>query len=166
MTISNMYWDGHVFRRHGIPNKQEQNGMVFLHGNFRTVDGFLKKGGKYENIQWYNGQVGYKHKVNTDVREGFVYVIGNPAWPEWVKVGRSSSSRTHNLNDYNRCSPFRNFELHYQKEVANYKQAEKDIHILLENAGYARNESHINRKCEWFNCSAEQAIQIIESYRT
>lgn len=46
----------------------------------------------------------------TDIRAGFVYAIGNPAWKDYVKVGSAIDVRDR-LNSYQTSSPLRDYYL-------------------------------------------------------
>ncbi len=47
---------------------------------------------------------------NTETIEGFVYILTNPAWPEWVKIG-SAIDPFSRSNGYQTGSPFRDYVL-------------------------------------------------------
>ena len=46
----------------------------------------------------------------SDNNPGFVYLITNKAWPEWVKVGRTANPRVR-LRNYQTSSPLRDYEV-------------------------------------------------------
>ena len=53
---------------------------------------------------------GRKKRVNVDA--GYVYVITNPAWPEWVKVG-STVSLEERLSNYQTSDPTRSYVVYH-----------------------------------------------------
>jgi hypothetical protein len=81
-------------------------------------------------------------------KEGQVYIITNPNFPEWVKVGMAVDSEDR-LNGYQTSSPFRDYELFTCWSVADRRSAESEAHDLLEKT--------YDRKGEWFNCTPDQA---------
>lgn len=82
--------------------------------------------------------------------ECFVYIVINPAWPDYIKVGRSSQP-WHRLDDYNVSAPFRDYEMYYHKLVNNI--------LLIEN--YFKNNIESNGH-EWFKIDKDEAIKIIK----
>lgn len=44
------------------------------------------------------------------IKEGYVYIISNPAWPEYIKVGSSIDVSTR-LDTYQTYSPYRDYKL-------------------------------------------------------
>jgi hypothetical protein len=90
------------------------------------------------------------------VPEGYVYVITNAAYPEWVSVGHSRSP-TRRLTSYNRGSPFRDFVIEHKELFDDRFVAEKDVHRTL--------DALFDRKREWFKCSAQTAINVIKNVR-
>ena len=51
-------------------------------------------------------------------QHGFVYILNNPAWPEWVKIGCAKNifSRLHNFQT---SSPFRDYIIAGYIEIQN-----------------------------------------------
>ena len=50
--------------------------------------------------------------VYDQIKEGSVYILGNPAWPDWVKVGMALDAEDR-LNNYQTGGPFRDYVLYY-----------------------------------------------------
>ena len=73
-------------------------------------------------------------------KEGHVYIITNPAWPNWFKVG-SSLDAVNRRNSYQTSSPKRDYKLEYKKYFNKRRSAESRIHIAL---------SGLERSGEWF----------------
>jgi hypothetical protein len=84
-------------------------------------------------------------------KRGHVYVMTNPAWPGFVKVGKSADYEGR-VNGFQTHSPHGDYVLEYKKKFEDRNLAEQIAHSGLL-------EFHHQR--EWFKCSAEQAIQII-----
>jgi hypothetical protein len=53
----------------------------------------------------------YKEKCN-----GFIYIIGNPAWPNHIKIGRAKDVHKR-LGVYNTSSPLRDYYCHFSVYV-------------------------------------------------
>tara|TARA_R110000803_G_scaffold54309_1_gene110996 strand:- start:2126 stop:2608 length:483 start_codon:yes stop_codon:yes gene_type:complete len=74
------------------------------------------------------------------VVEGYVYVISNPAWEGWFKVGMA-------VDAYDRCaqyqtsSPYRDYVVEYCKYFEDRRKAESSAHALLEG---------VEQRGEWF----------------
>lgn len=155
----NYEWDGYQWRKpSGINHHQNEEGRVFYKLKWRSIPGYIKEAGSLDKIIWFNNQVNYK--LHDAYKEGYIYVVSNPSWPEWVKVGKAKSSKTTFLAGYNRCSPFRDFECHAMVITKNYSQVEPKAHKALEKL-YERNKGRVS--CEWFKCTPEQAIEVIET---
>ena len=77
------------------------------------------------------------------IKKGYVYIVSNPAWERWFKVGMA-------LDAYDRCasyqtsSPFRDYKVEYCKFFKNRKEAEGIVHGILK----ANDTPHSG---EWFN---------------
>lgn len=59
-------------------------------------------------------------------KEGFVYCIKNPAWPDYTKVGITYDLNSR-LKSYQTADPFRAFKISHYEFVLDRFQAEKDI---------------------------------------
>ena len=90
------------------------------------------------------------------VLEGYVYIISNPAWRNWYKVGSSLDAKNRR-NTYQTSSPLRDYKLKYCKIFSDRRAAESKIHIALEALG-------LERSGEWFN--TKHIRKIIEVINT
>ncbi len=72
---------------------------------------------------------------------GFVYVINNPAWPDWVKVGMTTDAARRG-RDYQTGSPFRDYNMVAFEKVVDRRKVEA---ALLEDL-----EAYGRREGEWF----------------
>ena len=96
-----------------------------------------------------------KNTVRTlfgEVVEGQVYVITNPNFSEWVKVGMAIDSEDR-LNGYQTSSPFRDYMLNYRWDVNDRRSAESEAHTKLQEL--------YERRSEWFKCTPEQAQEVV-----
>ena len=100
-----------------------------------------------------SGETFYSRSISP---EGWLYVLKNPSWPEWVKIGitRDLSAR---LGTYNTGSPYEGVKYQYCHHTfhENARQIEKIIHDKLSDS---QDDEQTN---EWYKLSAEKAIQII-----
>jgi hypothetical protein len=89
---------------------------------------------------------------------GCVYVIENPAWPEWVKVGKAIDAEAR-LNSYQTSDPFRAYILHHHIEVPNRHESELKVHQELELVCDGRRN-------EWFKINLDGAVAVLNKQHT
>lgn len=92
------------------------------------------------------------HNYRTGVAEGFVYIVTNPAWPGWVKIG-SAIDPVDRARSYNTGSPYRDYELQAYAYSGNRRELEDVIH---------KEADHVRGRGEWFDMSVEEAIELID----
>jgi hypothetical protein len=90
-------------------------------------------------------------------REGYVYLIANPAWPEWVKCGMAVDADDR-CSNYNTGTPYRDYEVVYKLFSQDRFAKEKEAHALLEKWA-------TDRRGEWFEIDLFDAIDVLESLR-
>ena len=88
------------------------------------------------------------------VKRGHIYVVSNPAWKGWYKVGMAIDADDR-CRTYQTSSPFRDFKLEYAEFFNNRKTTEKIVHDKLITSGY-------ENKGEWFNTSLNKIKTIIK----
>jgi hypothetical protein len=98
--------------------------------------------------------------TKTAIREGFVYVVENPAWPGIVKVGCTLDYELR-LSQFQTGDPYRAYSLRYTKFVSDCLVAEGMSHELLA-AHRVGSQAARPGTGEWFRCSIEQAIEAVE----
>ena len=86
-------------------------------------------------------------------KEGQVYVIRNPAFPSWCKVGMAVDAQDR-LKQYQTSSPYRDYELVKAYNTENRREAEAQAHALL--------EKKYERRGEWFVCDASLAVDKLD----
>ena len=97
-----------------------------------------------------------KHKSDySRIKEGFVYILTNPAWKGWLKVGMAIDANDRH-NSYQTSSPYRDYTLQYKKFFTNRSKAEQDAHKQLIGKGNIFNG-------EWFQTSIKEARKTIKS---
>lgn len=109
----------------------------------------LYKAGRYKGFEEaaFSSLENYK-----DSAEGEVYIITNPAWEGWVKVGMAVDSQDR-LKNYQTSSPFRDYTLLYSYEVNDRRAGESAAHARL-----AKECDNIN---EWFRIPHAVANELI-----
>jgi hypothetical protein len=122
---------------------------MWVNGKYVSQSHPLHKPGRYKNFEAaaFSSLAKYESSV-----EGQVYVIVNPNFPEWVKVGMAVDSEDR-LNSYQTSSPFRNYVLNYSWNVSDRRAAESEAHTEL--------QKMYERRSEWFKCTPEQAQEVV-----
>lgn len=95
------------------------------------------------------------HGEQTSIREGFVYLIVNRRYPEWIKAGMTVDYEKR-LSVYNQYDPESSFEFVIVKWVNDRRLLET---ILLEQLSTIAE----TRNGEWFKIDKEKALSIFES---
>lgn len=91
---------------------------------------------------------------------GFVYLLLNPAFPNMVKIGKTTKDPEVRVKELSRATGVPTpFKLIYQIFVSNCDVVEKEIHFELQNKGL-RNTT--NR--EFFNIEPFNAIELFKEY--
>ena len=85
--------------------------------------------------------------------QGQVYIVVNPAWEGWVKVGMAVDAQDR-AGNYQTASPYRDYELAHIVDTQNRRATEAETHARLGDLFEQRNE--------WFKCSVEMAKRIID----
>tara|TARA_R100001082_G_scaffold71639_1_gene40924 strand:+ start:4276 stop:4788 length:513 start_codon:yes stop_codon:yes gene_type:complete len=75
-------------------------------------------------------------------KDGYVYIISNPAWKGWYKVGMAIDAEDR-LKSYQTSSPRRDYKLEYCRYFLDRRQAEEETHSRLDSLS-------IDRNGEWF----------------
>ena len=86
--------------------------------------------------------------------KGYVYVVSNPAWPGWFKVGCSQKMRRR-LGNYQTGSPFRDYRLHHSRYFDDMDAAESGAHDQLRKLSAEHNG-------EWFKVDLSTAVRVVE----
>lgn len=131
-------------------DKHNPNRM-WVNGKYISKEHPLHKPGRYKTFE--DAAFSSLAKYETSV-EGQVYVITNPNFPDWVKVGMAIDAEDR-LNNYQTSSPFRDYVLQYYYDVNNRRAAENEAHTELQKS--------YERKGEWFKCTPEEARVVVSS---
>ena len=133
-------------------NDQTNGQRMYVNGKYIPNNHPLHKPGRYKAL----GDA-WSHEKIESVKEGEVYAITNPAWPEWIKIGKAVNTADR-LNGYHTSSPFRDYEIGYFIETDNRHKSEREIHKLME--GVAD-----DRAGEWFKVNMKEVKYIFNLYK-
>jgi asparagine N-glycosylation enzyme membrane subunit Stt3 len=124
--------------------------LAFLFGDFDPKDIKRKEELKEtaleiskQTLKQYNKQ-----------KDGYVYVISNPAWKGWYKVGMAVDSQDR-CGSYQTSSPYRDYRLEFSKYFLNRKVAEEIAHEVI-------GEISLDRNGEWFKVHVNRIRKIIK----
>lgn len=111
----------------------------------------LHRPGRYASWQdaWNNKELEKKTVV------GYVYAIGNAAWPAWVKIGKAVDAMDR-LNSFQTSSPHRDYFLIHSRYFEDRNRAESIAHETLIN-------EHRHKSGEWFLITHKHAIALIDA---
>jgi len=124
---------------------------MYVNGKYIPRSHPLWKTGRYKS---FNDAAFSSLQNYTRVKEGFVYIITNPAWPDWVKIGMAVDAEDR-LNGYQTSSPNRDYKLEYAVKVANRRKSETMAHKICKKMG-------VDNKGEWFNMPVDKAKLVLE----
>ena len=130
-------------------SKQRAARQMYVNGKHVPMTHPLHKPGRYKTFEdaAFSSLAKYESSV-----EGQVYIIVNPSFPEWVKVGMAIDA-SDRLNGYQTSSPFRDYVLNYKWNVKDRRAAESKAHSELHKL--------YERRSEWFKCTPEQAQEVV-----
>lgn len=115
---------------------------MFVNGKYISKKHPLWKPGNYKT---WSDAASLKELKRT--KTGHVYVISNPAWGKWLKVGRAVDAHDR-VKQYQTSSPFRDYKVELTIDTDDTHVLEKQIHKKL--------RSKYNSINEWFEMSLEQ----------
>lgn len=85
-------------------------------------------------------------------KHGYVYVMTNLAWPQYVKVG-SANDLHKRLAQFNTGSPWRDYEIRHWVYVDDRRAAEARVHEMLK---------EFRAGGEWFNTWLTEAVECLD----
>jgi hypothetical protein len=91
-----------------------------------------------------------RSKDETYNNEGYIYIIVNDAWTNYIKLGRTKNLNTR-LRQYQTASPLRDYKMYFYKNVS-------DVSIIEEY--FMKHYEHNN---EWFLIEKDKAVKVIEN---
>jgi hypothetical protein len=130
-----------IYKTKGLVSTYEAMGILTskTNSNINSLE-FIKK----ESIALFD-KVSY----------GEVYIITNPAWKGWIKIGMAIEAEDR-LKGYQTSSPLRDFKLKFKKYFDNRRIAEQQAHALCA-------KKALKRKGEWFKVDFKIAKDIINN---
>ena len=141
-------------RKHNKENNPKNNPknnpeQMYVNGKYVSRKHPLHKPGRYKTFEDAAFSSLAKYELS---KEGQVYIITNPNFRDWVKVGMAVDSEDR-LNGYQTSSPFRDYALYKSWPVSDRRAAESEAHTHLEKT--------FDRRGEWFKCTPEEAESAI-----
>jgi hypothetical protein len=93
-------------------------------------------------------------------KAGYLYIITNPAFEGWVKVG-TTYDLAHRIHVYQTSDPFRQYKVEYSLHHPNFREAEKKIKEVMKHFA-------LEIKNEWYRINLDFAKsrldEALESY--
>ena len=135
----------------GKHNKKNGPTRMYVNGKYIPKTHPLYKSGRYKGFEdaAFSSLENYK-----DNPQGQVYIITNPAWEGWVKVGMAVDANDR-AGGYQTCSPYRDYEIAYVVDTEDRRATEAEAHRRLGDVFEQRNE--------WFKCDVEIAKRWVDS---
>tara|TARA_X000001382_G_scaffold44584_2_gene30138 strand:- start:432 stop:926 length:495 start_codon:yes stop_codon:yes gene_type:complete len=130
--------------------KKRKESQMWVNGKYIPMAHPLHKPGRYSN---FNDAAFTSLQKDVKVKEGYVYAISNPAWPDWIKIGMAIDAEDR-LNGYQTSSPMRDYKLIHSVSSQDRGKAERVAHKAAALCG--------ERQGEWFKITGEEAIVILE----
>ena len=128
---------------------------MYVNGKYVSRKHPLYKPGKYKSF----GDAAFSSLSNyVNVKFGYVYAIRNPAWPDWVKIGKAVDAEDR-LRSYHTGSPMRDYELVHSVYFEDRNEAERKAHLLA--ASKTMHPWNKNDNGEWFRLTEEQAMEVL-----
>lgn len=136
------------------PNNNPKNNpnRMFVNGKYIPKSHPLYKAGRYHTFE----EAAFSSLQNYEKSsEGSVYIITNPAWSEWIKVGMAVDA-SDRCNGYQTSSPHRDYEVIHSFKTEDRRKSEREAHDLIA-------EHAVERKGEWFKIQPEKAIHLLNT---
>ena len=131
-------------------NVKSNPNRMWVDGNYVKESHPLHKPGRYTSF----GDAAFAAlQKDEQVKEGYVYAITNPAWPEWVKIGMAIDAEDR-LKGYQTSSPMRDYQLVHAIATPDRARAERVAHKAAAMCG--------DRQGEWFKIANEEAVTILQ----
>ena len=138
--------------RHKARQKINNPRKMYVDGKYVPMAHPLHKAGRYKGFTdaAFSSLENYEQSL-----EGEVYIIYNPSFPSWIKVGMAVDSQDR-LKQYQTGSPYRDYSVYASYSTGNRRESEAEAHRIL-------GENH-ERRGEWFVCSTIAAKTILDKY--
>jgi len=128
---------------------------MWVNGKYISHSHPLHKAGRYKS---FDAAAFAALEKDVKQKSGYVYAIRNPAWPEWVKIGKAVDAEDR-LSSYQTSSPMRDYKLIHSVYFEDRNVAERKAHTLAAFKTAHPWNKHDNG--EWFKLTEEQAIEVL-----
>jgi hypothetical protein len=123
---------------------------MFVNGKYIPTSHPLHKPGRYKSLDDV-----WSHEEIEKTKQGEVYAITNPAFPEWVKVGKAVNADDR-CNGYQTSSPFRDYKIIARMTTEDRHTKESDMHKIFQ-------QFASERRGEWFKIDSALAIKVFNN---
>jgi len=121
---------------------------MWVNGNHVSTKHPLHKPGRYIIEGFFGDAVAETEKT----KEGYIYIITNPAWPGWVKVGKALDADKR-VAAYQMYSPFKDYVCERTFHVP-------DVHAVE----HAFHRGRKKDNGEWYQMTVDKAASIVEKF--
>lgn len=146
------YYSPSGYRQRLDTHTKKNTTRMFVDGKYIPQSHPLHKPGRYKS---FNDAAFSSFKNLTSTKEGYVYVISNPAWPDWVKVGMAIDADDR-CSSYQTSSPLRDYVLHCAISSDDRRKDESKAHKRLDTVAS-------DRRGEWFKVSVDTAVKYLSA---
>jgi hypothetical protein len=148
------YYSPSGYRQRLDTHTKKNTTRMFVDGKYIPKSHPMHKPGHYKS---FNDAAFSSFENLSSTKEGYVYVISNPAWPGWVKVGMAIDANDR-CSSYQTSSPLRDYTLHCAVSSEDRRKDEYKAHKRLGTVAS-------DRRGEWFKVSIEDATNCITGIR-
>ena len=132
--------------------KKENAKQMYVNGKYVPKSHPLYKAGRYTGFE----DAAFSSLENfKDSSQGQVYIVTNPAWEGWVKVGMAVDAEDR-LKNYQTSSPYRDYSLVYAIDTPDRRYTERMMHDILNGM------MTLEKQNEWFKIEPEWVIKHLE----
>lgn len=144
----------YVINHRNNPRNNPKNNpqRMYVNGKYIPKSHPLYKPGNYKTFE--DAAFSSLSRYTTS-SEGEVYIINNPAWEGWIKIGMAIDAEDR-CKGYQTSSPLRDFKLKFKKYFDDRRTAEQTAHTLCA-------KKADKRKGEWFKLDLKIAKDIINN---
>jgi len=133
--------------------KLRDSKRMYLNGKEVSKSHTLHKAGRYKSFQEAAFESLPKYAATT---EGYVYILSNPAWDSWYKVGMAADI-SDRVSSYQTSSPLRDYNLEHYIFTSNRRETETKIHRDIKKIADEAN-------AEWFKSDLSVIVDILNTY--
>lgn len=126
---------------------------MFIKGKYVAIKHTLHKPGNYKSFQ----EAAFESLPNyTLTKQGYIYILSNPAWEGWYKVGMAADINDR-VNSYQTSSPMRDYTLQHYIFTNDRRATEKQVHRKLKKITDTFNS-------EWFEAKLSDIVDILNTF--